>query len=428
MSEEILYLSKDSFEEEVLKSDKPVIVDFFSDDCPPCDVLAPIFEKMAGKYKDHIKFVKVFRQDNRELAQSIEVTGSPTVLFFQNGKEVGHRLTGYMTKPQVRLAIEEILGDVLPPVKMERVDCDVLILGAGPSGLSAGVYAGRAKLNTVILEEGGCGGQVATTCHVANYPGTEGVVDGKALAETFRQQALSFGARIDDFKEIFEVNLSGDVKYVRTEDAEYYAKTVILATGARPRSLPAIGADEFKGKGVHYCATCDGAMYEDAYVAVLGGGSAAIEEAVYLTRFATHVTIIHRREGFRAAQIELEEAQKNEKISFLLNKTVKEVKGGAYSLTEMVLEDVKTGETMDFRLDGAFVYIGNDPQTNLFKEQITLDGTGYIVAGEDTKTNLPGVFAAGDVRTKEIRQIATATSDGVVAAIMAEKFITASHA
>jgi thioredoxin reductase (NADPH) len=383
---------------------------------------------MAEKYKDHIKFVKVFRQDNRELAQQIEVTGSPTVLFFQNGKEVGHRLTGYMTKPQVRLAIEEILGNVLPPVKMERVDCDVLILGAGPSGLSAGVYAGRAKLNTVILEEGGCGGQVATTCHVANYPGTQGVVDGKALAETFRKQALSFGARIDDFKEIFEVNLSNPVKYVRTEDAEYYAKTIILATGARPRDLPAIGADEFKGKGVHYCATCDGAMYEDAYVAVLGGGSAAIEEAVYLTRFATHVTIIHRREGFRAAQIELEEAQKNEKISFLLNKTVKEVKGGAHSLTEMVLEDVQSGETMNFRLDGAFVYIGNDPQTKLFKDQVELDETGYIVAGEDTLTNLPGVFAAGDVRTKQIRQIATATSDGVVAAIMAEKFITAFQA
>lgn len=428
MSEHIIYLNADRFEEEVLKSKKPVIVDFFSDDCPPCDVLAPIFEKMAEKYHEHITFVKIFRQDNRELAQDINVTGSPTVLFFQNGTEVGHRLTGYMTKPQVRIAIEEILGDVLPPVEMQRVDCDVLILGAGPSGLSAGVYAGRAKLKTVILEEGGCGGQVATTCHVANYPGTQGTVDGKALAETFRQQALSFGARIDDFKEIFEVKLDGPAKYVRTEDTEYYAKTIILATGARPRALPADGAEEFKGRGVHYCATCDGAMYEDAFVAVLGGGSAAIEEAVYLTRFATHVTIIHRREGFRAAPIELEEAEKNEKISFLLNKTVKEVKGGPHSLTNMLLVDTKTGEELDFRVDGAFVYIGNDPQTKLFQGQVNLDETGYIVAGEDTKTNLPGVYAAGDVRTKEIRQIATATSDGVVAAIMAEKYIAANPA
>ncbi|MBK5262306.1 MAG: FAD-dependent oxidoreductase [Peptostreptococcaceae bacterium] len=424
MSERVHYINADQFEEQVIKSEIPVIIDFFSDDCPPCDVLAPIYEKMAEKYDGHIHFVKIMRQDNRELALSLGVTGSPTVLFFQKGKEVGSRLSGFMTKPQVRKAIESILGDVLPSVTMERVDCDLLILGAGPAGLSAGLYAGRAKLNTVIVEESICGGQAATTYHVANYPGTAGAVNGKDLANNMKEQALSFGVRIDDLKEIFEIKVDGLVKYIRTEDTEYYARAMIIATGARPRPLDAEGASDLKGRGVHYCATCDGAMYEDAHVLVIGGGSAAIEEAVFLTRFAKHVTIVHRREGFRAAQTEIDEARENKKISFLTNKIVLEVVGGEHILKEAVIKDVLTGKTEILPADGAFVYIGNDPQTQMFGGQIRLDSAGYVLAGEDTKTNVEGVFAAGDVRTKEIRQIATATADGAVAAIMAEKYIT----
>jgi thioredoxin reductase (NADPH) len=423
MSQYIQYMNAEEFEVLLKTSDKPVILDFFSDDCPPCDVLAPIFEKMAEKYGDFIRFVKIKRQENRELALNYGVTGSPTVLFFQGGKEIGRRLSGFMTKPQVRKAIEEILGNVLPPADMERVDCDLLILGGGPAGLSAGLYAGRAKLKTVIVEESICGGQAASTSHIANYPGTNGAIDGKELAENMKKQALSFGVRIDDLKEIFEVRLSGAEKYIRTEDTEYYAKAVILATGSRPRVLDAVGAEERKGRGVHYCATCDGAMYEGADVAVIGGGSAAIEEAVFLTRFADHVTIVHRRDGFRAAQIELDEARDNEKITIMTNKTVSEVHGGEHVLKEIVLKDVKTGTEEVLPVAGAFVYVGNDPQTQMFKGQVELDETGYIIAGEDTRTSLAGVFAAGDVRTKSIRQVATATADGAIAAIMAEKYL-----
>ena len=159
---------------------------------------------------------------------------------------------------------------MLPPAVTERVDCDLLILGAGPAGLAAGIYAGRAKLNTVIVEESVCGGQAATTNHVANYPGTNGAINGKALTMNMKEQAGSFGVRIDDLKEIFEIRLQEPVKYIRTEDTEYYAKAVIIATGARPRALDAIGADIYKGRGVHYCATCDGAMYEDANLVVIG--------------------------------------------------------------------------------------------------------------------------------------------------------------
>ena len=425
MNQKIQYMNAEEFELLLKTSETPIILDFFSDDCPPCDVLAPIYEKMAEKYGEFIKFVKIMRQDNRELALRLGVTGSPTVLFFQNGEEIGSRISGFMTKPQVRKAIEEILGNVLPPAAMERVDCDLIILGGGPAGLSAGLYAGRSKLNTVIVEESICGGQAASTSHIANYPGTEGPVNGKDLIKNMIDQAQSFGVRIDDLKEIFEVKLEGSEKYVRTEDTEYHAKAIILATGSRPRALDAIGAEELKGRGVHYCATCDGAMYEDADIIVVGGGSAAIEEAVFLTRFANHVTIVHRRDGFRAAQIELDEAHENEKITFVTNKIVKEVIGGEHVLKEAVLKDVKTGQEETLPASAAFVYVGNDPQTQMFKGQVTLDEQGYIIAGEDTKTNLEGVYTAGDVRTKSVRQVATATSDGAVAAIMAEKHIAA---
>ncbi|MDD3168194.1 MAG: FAD-dependent oxidoreductase [Eubacteriales bacterium] len=426
MSHKIEHMNTEQFEILLKTSDTPVILDFFSDDCPPCEVLAPIFEKMAEKYGDYIKFVKIMRQENRELALKFGVTGSPTVLFFQNGAETGSRLSGFLTKPQVRKAIEEILGNVLPPPVMERVDCDLLILGGGPAGLSAGIYAGRAKLNTVIVEEGVCGGQAAATSHIANYPGTDGAINGRALTDNMKAQAVSFGVRIDDLKEVFEVKLDGPEKYVRTEDTEYYARAIIVATGARPRPLDAIGAEDRKGRGVHYCATCDGAMYESTDVIVVGGGSAAIEEAVFLTRFADHVTIVHRRDGFRAAQTELEEARSNEKISILTNQVVKEVRGGEHVLNEVVLKDVKSGEEQIIPVSGAFVYVGNDPQTQMFLGQVKLDEKGYIAAAEDTKTSLAGVYAAGDVRTKTIRQVATATSDGAIAAIMAEKYLNGS--
>lgn len=423
MSNNIEYVNGERLKELLKERGTPVIVDFFSDDCPPCDVLAPIYQKMADKYEGLIRFVKIKRQQNRETALELGVTSSPTVLFFLEGKEVGHRLNGFMTKPQVRLAIEEILGEVLPPEETKRVDCDLLVLGAGPAGLTAGIYAGRSKLDTVILDESVSGGQIATTSHVANYPGTREAVNGKDLAADMAAQALSFGVRLDDLKEVFEIRLAGTDKVVRTEDTEYHAKAIILATGARPRPLDATGAEELKGRGVHYCATCDGAMYEDADVVVVGGGSAAIEEAVFLTRFAHKVTIVHRREEFRAARSELEEAMANKKIAFQTNKVIREVVPGQHVLQEVILSDVKTGKETVLPAAGVFVYVGNDPQTQLFRDQISLDEQGYIAAGEDTITSLPGVFAAGDVRAKGVRQVATAVSDGAVAAVMAEKFI-----
>jgi len=425
MNDKILHINAADFQSVVLESPIPVIVDFYSDECPPCEALAPIFEKMADKYGEHIKFVKIFRQDNREFAKSIEVTGSPTVLFYHNGREVGTRLSGLMNKPQVRIAIEDVLGNVIPKDEMKEVECDILIMGAGPAGLSAAIYAARAKMSTVVIDENVPGGQAGSTFHIANYPGTAGVVQGTDLVNNMKSQAESFGARIDDLKEVFEVSLIGNTKFVRTEDVTYKARAVVLASGSRPRSLPAEDAGNFNGRGVHYCATCDGAMYQDREIIVVGGGTSAMEEAIYLTRFASRVTIIHRSANFRATSADVELARKNPKIKIITDTIVKRVTGEGYALTSVQLENVKTGELTDFPTEGAFVYIGAEPLTRMYKDQVDLDDNQYILASEDTRTNIDGVFAAGDVRTKAIRQVVTAASDGAVAGIMAERYVSA---
>ena len=424
MSKNIIHIESHEFEQVVLKSKIPVIVDFYSEDCPPCEVLAPIFEKMAEKYGRYIKFVKILRQSDKEFAKSLNVSGSPTVLFFKEGKEIGTRLNGFMNKPQVRKAIEGILGDVIPKEEIKKRKCDVLILGAGAAGLAAAIYTARAKLDTIVIDESVPGGQTASTYHVANYPGTPGVVKGKEIINNMRQQAKSFGALIEDLKEISEINLSEDKKYVKTEDTEYFSDVLIIATGAKPIELPAEHADEYKGKGVHYCATCDGSMYQDRKVIVVGGGNSAVEEAIFLTKFASHVTIIHQFDNFQAERVVQEEAFKNEKIDIIWDSEVRKVKGAGHSLTSVVIENLKTKEFSEIDTDGAFIYIGTSPISEIFKSFIKTDELGYIIASEDTKTNMAGVFAAGDIRKKPVRQVVTAASDGAVAGIMAERYLS----
>ena len=424
MSKNIIHIESHEFEQVVLKSKIPVIVDFYSEDCPPCEVLAPIFEKMAEKYGRYIKFVKILRQSDKEFAKSLNVSGSPTVLFFKEGKEIGTRLNGFMNKPQVRKAIEGILGDVIPKEEIKKRKCDVLILGAGAAGLAAAIYTARAKLDTIVIDESVPGGQTASTYHVANYPGTPGVVKGKEIINNMRQQAKSFGALIEDLKEISEINLSEDKKYVKTEDTEYFSDVLIIATGAKPIELPAEHADEYKGKGVHYCATCDGSMYQDRKVIVVGGGNSAVEEAIFLTKFASHVTIIHQFDNFQAERVVQEEAFKNEKIDIIWDSEVRKVKGAGHSLTSVVIENLKTKEFSEIDTDGAFIYIGTSPISEIFKSFVKTDELGYIIASEDTKTNMAGVFAAGDIRKKPVRQVVTAASDGAVAGIMAERYLS----
>ena len=422
MNNKVIYSNSQDFEQDVLKSTLPVVVYFYSEDCPPCLALAPIFDRMAEIYFDHMKFVKIFRQQNRQLAESYNVKSSPTLLFFRDGEEVCSRLNGYIGKPELREVIDGVIGGTCIRKERQKIYCDTLILGAGPAGLSAAIYASRAKLYTIIIDEGLPGGQVASTYHVANYPGTNGVIRGLDLVENMKKQALDFGSQIDDLKEISEVNFEDDEKYVKTEDSDYYAKTIIICTGAQPKKLPAEGEREFRGRGVHYCATCDGALYQDANVLVVGGGNSAVEEAVFLTRYAKQVTIVHQYDHFQASKAAQEEALKNPNIKVIWSSEVKKIMGENF-VQSVILQNNKTKETQELQTDGLFVYIGMEPKTDLFKDRIKLNEFGYIPTDDDMKTNIPGVYAAGDVREKSIRQISTAVGDGTIAGIMVEKYI-----
>jgi len=425
MSEKVLYLTPEEFRREAEEFKGLLVLDFFSEDCPPCAQLAPIYERMAEKYPQ-AKFVKMLRQANRAFAESLNVKGSPTVLFFRNGQEiVGTRLTGYIKKPELRMALDALLGIENDQAEKTRYEADVIILGGGPAGLTAGIYAGRSKLRTILIDEGLPGGQAATTYEIANYPGTLSPVNGKDLMNNMIQQAQGFDVTIHDLKEIFRVDLTGDLKHIVTEDAEYVAPAVIIATGAESRRLPVEREADFRGVGIHYCATCDGAMYQDAdNVIVVGGGNSAVEEAVYLTRFAKHVTIVHQFDHFQASKIAQEEALANPKISVVWDSEPRALVGDKH-LTGVTVENVKTHGLTTLPANGVFVYIGMQPRTALFADQLPLSQWGSIDTDEELRTALPGVFAAGDVRTKTVRQVATAVGDGAAAAVNAERYLAA---
>lgn len=422
MSEKIFYWTTGEFERELTKHQGLVVLDFFSEDCPPCEQLAPIYERMAEKFPQ-VTFVKMMRQLNRPLAERFGVKGSPTVLFFENGVEVGERLGGYISKSELRIALENLLGIENKQIKKKIIEADVLVLGGGPAGLTTAIYSSRAKLRTIVVEEGLPGGQAATTYHIANYPGTPGTLGGKVLMENMIQQAKSFGAEIHDLKEVFNIDLSQAIKEIGTEDAIYRAPVVVIATGSESRRLPVEGEADFRGNGVHYCATCDGAMYQDAAnVVVVGGGDSALEEAVFLTRFAKQVTIIHHSENLRASKTAQEVAKANNQIRILLNSEVRSLVGGRH-LTGVTIEDVKTHELSVVEASAVFVYIGMTPRTQILKDQLEVNDWGYIEGNDEMGTNIKGVFVAGDVRSKTVRQVATAVGDGAVAAVNVERYL-----
>lgn len=409
------------FEQQVLKSKDPVVVYFHEDDCLPCQAFESVFEKVADQ-KDNVRFVRISAPGNRQLAAQYGIRSCPTLLFFNEGKEVCRRLTGYITCADFREAVDRLDAGKCTAAARGIIHCDVLIMGAGPAGLTAAIYTARSRLFTVVLDSGIPGGQVITTYQVANYPGTSGVIRGIELADNMRSQAEGFGTRIDDMQEIEEIGLEGPVKYVRTKENDYYAKALIIATGSEPRRLPVDEEPEFRGRGIHYCASCDGPFYRDADLIVVGGGVSAFEEAIFLTRYARKVTILIRSEAPRASRSYVDEALKNPKISIINNTVIRKVQGED-SVRGVVLENTKTGEVSDMRADGIFVYIGSVPNTILFSPWLRMSENGYIITDENMSTNIPGVFAAGDVRQKNVRQITTAVGDGTVAGIMAERYI-----
>ncbi len=298
---------------------------------------------------------------------------------------------------------------------------DVAIIGGGPAGLSAGLYASRGRLNTVIIEKGKWGGQAATTEELENYPGSIENPTGPKLTERMREQAKAFGT---DFLEgeVVGFDLNDKIKVLKLKEGEVKAKAIIIATGAQQVNLGAPGEDTFRGKGVSYCATCDADFFTELEVVVVGGGDAAVEEAIYLTKFADKVTIVHRRDQFRAAKSIVEKALAKEKIQVMWDSVVEEIYGDGI-VEGVKLKNVKTGEITDYRTDGVFIFIGTRPVSEFVKGIVDLDEKGYIITDSEMKTSVEGIFAAGDVRNTPLRQVITAAADGAVAAISAEKYI-----
>ncbi|ENK1243262.1 thioredoxin-disulfide reductase [Clostridium botulinum] len=304
---------------------------------------------------------------------------------------------------------------------------DLIIVGSGPAGLSAGLYAARARLKTLILERNKAGGQIVITDEVANYPGSIRNATGKTLVERMEEQVEEFGAerKKDTVK---EVDFTGKIKIIKGEKEEYKAKSVIIATGAAPRHIGCKGENELIGKGVSYCATCDADFFTDLEVFVIGGGDSALEEALYLSKFARKVTVVHRRDALRGAKSIQEKVFKNPKIEVMWDSVVEEIKGDGI-VESAVFKNKKTGEITEYFADeddgtfGIFVFVGYLPINNLFKDIITMNEAGYIKTNDKMETNIEGVFAAGDIREKSLRQVVTAAADGAIAAVEAYKYV-----
>ncbi|HIT93390.1 MAG TPA: thioredoxin-disulfide reductase [Candidatus Stercorousia faecigallinarum] len=302
---------------------------------------------------------------------------------------------------------------------MEQLNFDTIILGGGPAGLSAAIYASRGAVSTAIVDINMLGGQPSNYLELENYPGFQ-IVGGYDLMEKFEEHADKFGVHKFPMQEVKSIDLKS--KTIITNEYEFKAKIIIIATGAQPMKLGVPGEKEFVGRGVSYCAVCDGAFYRNKVVAVVGGGNAAVEEAMYLTKFADRVYIIHRRDELRADKIVQERAFKNEKIEFIWNSVVKEIKGDNL-VTTAVLENVKTKEVSDLSVNGVFPYIGMTPNVENINGQLQQDARGFVVTDETMATSVEGVFAVGDVRTTPLRQVITAASDGAVGAVYAVKYI-----
>ena len=303
----------------------------------------------------------------------------------------------------------------------------LVIIGSGPAGLTAALYAGRANLNPMVFEGLQPGGQLTITTEVENYPGFVEGIQGPELMDVMRKQAQRFGA-VTQFKIINEVDFSQRPFVLKTDKETLTADSVIISTGASAKLLGLPSESDYMGYGVSACATCDGFFYKNQKVIVVGGGDTAMEEATYLTKFASEVIVIHRREGFRASKIMLERAKKNPKIKFMLNKTIKEVVGktenGKKVVTSAILENTQDGSTEEIAIDGIFIAIGHKPNTDIFKDKLDMDETGYLkVKSGSTYTSVEGVFAAGDVADKTYRQAVTAAGTGCMAAIDAQRWL-----
>jgi thioredoxin reductase (NADPH) len=416
-------INSSEFETEVLQSDN-VVVDFYSTECPPCEALSSKFLELSHIYGDDVKFLKIYRQGNRELAEKLGVKSSPTLLFFKNGIEIAPRLAGGIKRSEIIHNLDKMLkpdavNRIKARIKPSVSEFDVIILGAGPGGLTAGLYLCQSKINTVIIDIALPGGQVSTTHEVSNYPGFIEPQAGYMLSHNMSEQTKMCGTVYKVAVDVTKVDLENK-EVVIDEYETVKAKRIIIATGTTPNLTGATGEKELKGKGISYCATCDAKYYNDKEAIVIGGGNSAVEEAEYITRFVQKLTIVHQFDKLTANKLAQEKVFKNRKINILFDNEPRSFsKEGDRIITE--IENIKSGIRQTLTSDVVFIFIGMKPNIDLFRDKLELDQWGYIKTDEDMHTNIPGVYAAGDVISKKYRQITTAVADGTIAAMAIAK-------
>jgi thioredoxin reductase (NADPH) len=411
------------FDNEVLHGEK-VVLDFYSSECPPCEALAPKFEGLHSLYGKEIKFLKIYRQQNRELADKLNVKSSPTLLFFDKGLEVADRLSGGIKRSEIIYHLDGMIADdkvksIKAKIKPSVTEFDVIVLGAGPGGLTAGLYLCQSKVNTVMVDIALPGGHVSTTHEVSNYPGFIEPQAGYMLSHNMSEQTKLCGTVYKVAVDVTRVDL--EKKEVVIDEFETLkAKRIIIATGTSPNLTGAPGEKELKGSGISYCATCDAKYFADKEVVVIGGGNSAVEESDFIARFASKITMVHQFDKLTANKTAQEKLLSNPKIEILFEHEPRSfAKEGNKTVT--VVEDLKTKKLKKLVSDGIFIFIGFKPNIGLFSDKLELDQWGYIKTNADMQTNIPGVYAVGDVNSKKYRQITTAVADGTIAAIAIAK-------
>lgn len=416
-------ITAEEFKDEVLNGGK-VVLDFYSTECPPCEALASKFDDLSKLYGNDIKFMKIYRQKNRELAEKLGVKSSPTLLFFENGNEIGERLTGGIKRSDIIHNLDLMLPqarlkDLKSMIRHSVSEYDVIILGAGPGGLTAGLYLCQSKINTVLVDIALPGGQVSTTHEVSNYPGFIEPQAGYMLSHNMSEQTKLCGTVYKVAVDITKVDLVKK-EIVIDEYETIKAKKIVIATGTTPNTTGAAGEKSLKGKGISYCATCDAKYFDGKEVVVIGGGNSAVEESDFISRFASKVTIVHQFDKFTANKKAQDKLFGNPKMKMVFNSEPRSfVKDGDKMITE--IENLITHERTKLVSDGVFIFIGMKPNIELFKDSLQLDQWGYIKSDENMQTSLNDVFAVGDVTSKKYRQITTAVADGTIAAMAIAK-------
>ena len=415
----ILNMNAESYRK-FTQAKQPVMVEFSAPWCVYCRRLAPALESVAEEYRDTLVFGAVNIDDEPELAQSEKIEVVPTLLIYQNGQVLGS-IVAPESRAQLVAFIEETLQHREQEANNTEHIYDMIVVGGGPGGYTAALYAARAGLDTVILEKLSAGGQMALTEQIDNYPGFEDGIDGFSLGEKMKRGTERFGVETK-LAEVLSLDLSGTVKKAETSEGPLFARIIVLATGAGPRELGIEGEQELIGKGVNYCAACDGMFYKNKTVVIAGGGNTAAADALILSRICKKVIVVHRRDTLRATKIYHEPLMKAENVEFRWDSEIIELLHDE-KVIGIRLRNVKTGEETTLACDGVFVSIGRKPSSELVKDQVEVDPAGYIIADESTRTNIPGVFAVGDVRTKALRQVVTAVADGATAVHYAEEYL-----